>query len=394
MKHVLTKGLVMLFALTTLAIFLMAERPQAVLGKINFAVLFDAAPAMPASTADAGKKAFGTNIGADALAWDFSALYAPYDKQVAAAHEVIRPAIDSRRQNQDAMANQAIADANNNPIISGMGGIDKMSEMSEQEQQQAAMQAMGDYQRSKAGGHQETANATQAIMQRVMNDPEYRERFEKMTPEQQEAEMRKAMGPSAHVAEHSAAEQQRAMQTPNEMAAAAARQNELGGLLQRILRVDTEFDKKDKDISASPGNHNQIAKETEAKIAKLPIVHIPGEASYDGPDPVGLKKLRREQAVLDHTRAGLELQQRTALYAERRAKYKEMAASYAAWLKQGAVASSNASVNLVSNASANLALECEEELIKLAEKLRKFHEEKTRDAAYSEQNYQKVMTES
>jgi hypothetical protein len=183
------------------------------------------------------------------------------------------------------------------------------------------------------------------------------------------------------------------MQTPNEMAA-AARQNELGGLLQRILRVDTEFDKKDKDISASPGNHNQIAKETEAKIAKLPIVHIPGEASYDGPDPVGLKKLRREQAVLDHTRAGLELQQRTALYAERRAKYKEMAASYAAWLKQGAVASSNASVNLVSNASANLALECEEELIKLAEKLRKFHEEKTRDAAYSEQNYQKVMTES
>jgi hypothetical protein len=88
-----------------------------------------------------------------------------------------------------------------------MGGIDKMSEMSEQEQQHAAMQAMGDYQRSKAGGHQETANATQAIMQRVMNDPEYRERFEKMTPEQQEAEMRKAMGPSAHVAEHSAAEQ-------------------------------------------------------------------------------------------------------------------------------------------------------------------------------------------
>jgi hypothetical protein len=60
-----------------------------------------------------------------------------------------------------------------------MGGIDKMSEMSDEERERAAMQALGNYQQSLAGGPGQTSAGMQAVMQRVMNDPAYRERFEK-----------------------------------------------------------------------------------------------------------------------------------------------------------------------------------------------------------------------
>ena len=393
MNRASNKTIAAVFGISLLAMFAWAgQQPQDVLGKVNFASLFDTAPAIPSGTAEARKRVYGADI-AHSNEVDLTPFYESFDKRVAAAREVIQSAVDARAANQEAIGQRAVADANNNAIIAGMGGTEKMSEMSEEEVQAAAMKSMGNYQQSMAGGHPEAAQGTQAIMQRMMNDPEFRERFEKMTPEQQEAEMRRAMGPGMPVAQHTAAEDKRAMQAPNEMAARVARQKEGGAILERLLRIDTEFEQKDKAIVSSPGNHEQIAADTKAKIAKLPIVHIPGEASYDGPDPAKLKVVLREQAALDRTRAAADLQQRTALFAERKAKYKELAASYADWLKQAPGAASNASANLVNDASADLGLQCEQELIKRAESLRKFHESATRDAAYYEQLYQKKLTE-
>jgi hypothetical protein len=110
-------------------------------------------------------------------------------------------------------------------------------------------------------------------------------------------------------------------------------------------------------------------------------------------DPAKVKQLMRERAALDRARAAAELQQRTALYSERRTKYKELAASYAAWLKQGAGPNSNITTSLMNNSAADTALHCEEELIGLAENLRKYHEQTTRDAAMYEQQYQKNLKE-
>jgi hypothetical protein len=394
MNRASNKTIGAVFGISFLAMFAWAgQEPQDVLGKIDFSSLYDAAPSIPASTAEAGKRVYGGDLGANSHEVDLTPFYEPFDKRVAAAREVIQGALDARAANQEALSQQAVADANHNPIIAGMGGTEKMSEMSDEEVQATAMKSMADYQQSMAGGHPETAQGMQAIMQRMMNDPEYRERFEKMTPQQQEAEMRKAMGPGAPVAQHTAAEEKRAMQAPNEMAVRVARQKEVAAILERLLRIDTEFEQKDKAIASSPGNHEQIAADTKEKISKLPIVHIPGEASYDGPDPAKLKVVLREQAALDRTRAGADLQQRTRLFAERKAKYKELAASYSDWLKQASPEASNASANLVNDASTHLALECEQEFIKRAENLRKYHEATTRDAAYYEQLYQKKLTE-
>jgi len=273
-----------------------------------------------------------------------------------------------------------------------MGGVEKISQMSEAEAQQAAAQAVGSYQQSHSGAPG-NSSGMQAMTERLLKDPAYQERFEKMSKKEQEAELQKYMGnanaPTPPAGETAA--ERRAKQAVNETGAVLAKQNDVAAILQRIQGMDAEFAKKDQAIATGAGSHEQIAHQTRARIAKIPMVDM-GEAG-PMPDPAKLKAALREQATLDRNRAALELQQRTALYAERKAKYKEVAASYAAWLKQYRGPVSDATANLLNDATADTALSCEEELINLAENLRKYNEETTRDAAQYEQGYQKRISE-
>ena len=393
MKLTLRRFMLAAFALTALVVLALADEPEAVLGKINFAGLFDAAPILPTSTTDAAKRVLGADIEADLVSRDFSAFYAPYEKKIAAAHEVLQPAVDSRPANQEARTRQAVAGANSSAIIARMGGAEKMSQMSEEEQQQAAAQAMGSYQQSMSGAPPgASSGGMQAMMQRMMNDPEYQARFEKMSKKEQEAEMQKYMGNANAPAppKGETAAERRAEQGQHDASAAVARQNEVSAIYQRIREIEAEFAKKDAAISTAPGNHDQIGRELNAKIEKVPMVETGVGATHD---PAKVKQLMRERAALDRARAAAELQQRTALYSERRTKYKELAASYASWLKQGAGPNSNITTSLMNNSAADTALHCEEELIGLAENLRKYHEQTTRDAAMYEQQYQKNLKE-
>jgi hypothetical protein len=393
MKLTLRRFMLAAFALTALVVLALGDEPEAVLGKINFAGLFDAAPVLPTSTADAAKRVLGADIEADLVSRDFSAFYAQYEKKIAAAHEVLQPAVDSRPANQEARTRQAVAGANSSAIIARMGGAEKMSQMSEEEQQQAAAQAMGSYQQSMSGAPPgASSGGMQAMMQRMMNDPEYQARFEKMSKKEQEAEMQKYMGNANAPAppKGETAAERRAEQGQHDAGAAVARQNEVSAIYQRIREIEAEFPKKDAAISTAAGNHDQIGRELNAKIEKVPMVETGVGATHD---PAKVKQLMRERAALDRARAAAELQQRTALYSERRTKYKELAASYAAWLKQGAGPNSNITTSLMNNSAADTALHCEEELIGLAENLRKYHEQTTRDAAMYEQQYQKNLKE-
>jgi hypothetical protein len=393
MKLALTKLNLALFVFTALAAVLLAEQqPQAVLGKINFAVLFDAAPALPASTVEAGKRTYGTDINLSSSTADLSPFYEPFNNRVAAARNVIKGAVDARPAHRVALAQRSIAQANDSAIISRMGGVEKISQMSEAEAQQAAAQAVGSYQQSHSGAPG-NSSGMQAMTERLLKDPAYQERFEKMSKKEQEAELQKYMGnanaPTPPAGETAA--ERRAKHAVNETGAVLAKQNDVAAILQRIQGIDAEFAKKDQAIATGAGSHEQIAHQTRARIAKIPMVEM-GEAG-PMPDPAKLKAALREQATLDRNRAALELQQRTALYAERKAKYKEVAASYAAWLKQYRGPISDATAKLLNDATADTALSCEEELINLAENLRKYNEETTRDAAQYEQGYQKRISE-
>lgn len=321
MKPTLMKPILVLFTFTAVAAVVLAQQPtRTVLGKTDFVVLLDAAPGMPLSPAEAGKRAYGPDIKIDQPPSVLDSFYAAFYERVAAARDVIKEAVANRRQNQEALAQRSIAQAEASPIVSRMGGTEKIKDMTEEEAQQAAAQAVGGYQQSLSGAPGNGPSGMQAMMEKMMSDPAYQARFEKMTKKEQEAELQKYMGnasaPPPPVGE-TAAERQ-AQQATKETTAVLAKQNELSGIIERMSAIDAEFAKKDKAIMATPGGHDQIAKEIRARVEKLPVVAT-GEAG-DMVDPVKLQLLQREQATRDRARSALELQQRTALQAQRKAR--------------------------------------------------------------------------
>ena len=394
MKPTLMKSVLALFAFAVVAAIVLAEeQSRNVLGKIDHQALLEAVPGIPATTTDAGKRTYGTEISANADAAALDSFYAPFYKRVAAARSVIKDAVDARSANQEALAQRSIAQANASPIVNRMGGTDKIAGMSEAEAQQAAIQATGAYQQSLAGqaGNTPSGGGMQAMMQRMMNDPAYQERFEKMTKQEQETEMRKYLGNAQAPPTGETAAEKQAKRATGETTAVVARQKELADIRQRMGGIDAAFAKKDQAILATPGGYDQIRKEIAARVQKLPVVAT-GEAG-DIVDPVKLQALQREQVTRERTRATWELQQRAALYGQRKAQYKEVAAAYTTWLKQNLGPLSNQTAQILDDATVEMAVSCEEDLIGLSENLAKYTAEATRHAAQYERSYQAKMSE-
>ena len=396
MKRTLVKLTLSLFALAALGAVGPAEQQsRTVLGKIDHQALLEAVPGIPATSAEAGKRAYGPDMKAQDESKGLDSFYAPFNKRLAAARDVIKEALANRERNREELGQRAKAQAEASPIVSRMGGTDKIAEMSEEEQKRAAAQAVGSYQQSLSGAPANTSSGggMQAMMDRMMNDPAYQERFEKMSQKEQEAELQKYMG-NAHAPApptgQTAAEQQ-AKQATKETTAVMGKQKELSDIIQRIRGIDGEFVKKDQAIMATPGGYDQIAKDVGVRIEKLPVV-ARGEGG-DVVDPVKLQVLERERATRDRSRAAWELQQRAALYAQRKARYKEVATAYAAWLRQNMGPVNTQTAQLLDDGTVEMAVTCEDDLIGLAEGLAKYTERATADAAQWEQAYQKKMSE-
>ena len=397
MKPTQTKLILAFFGIAFLVTFALAQTsPRSVLGKIDFIVLYDAAPGVPGTPAEAGKRAYGADINnAQSQQIELDGFYAPFNQKVAAARDVIKDAVANQAKNQEVLAQRSIAQANASPIISRMGGLDKMSKMSEEELKQAAAQAAGSYTQSLSGAPTNApGGGMQAMMQRLMSDPAYQARFEKMSKAEQEAELQKYMGnaqaPPPPVGE-TAAERQ-AKKGVAETKAAMAKTEELAALMQRVGEIDLEFNTKDKAVLATPGGYDEISKDIGARIAKLPIVGRGEAGPYS--DPAKVQALRREGVTRERARATWELQQRTPLYAQRKAKYKEVATAYVTWLRRNVgTVNSNQTAQLLDDHLMEIAVRCEEDLIKAAESLGKYSADITSQAAIYESSYQKTMSE-
>ncbi len=281
MKPTQTKLILAFFGIAFLVTIALAQtQSRSVLGKNDYSSLYDAAPGIPATPAEAGKRAYGADILTQNGAAELEVFYAPFNQQVAAARDVIKDAVANQSQDQQALAQRSVAQANASPLINRMGGVEKMSQMSEEELKQAAAQAAGSYTQSLSGAPTNApGGGMQAMMQRLMSDPAYQARFEKMSKAEQEAELQKYMGtaqaPPPPVGE-TAAERQ-AKKGVAETQAAVARQKELGALMQRLEDINAEFAKKDKVILATPGGYDEIRKDIGAKMAKAPYYQM-GEA--------------------------------------------------------------------------------------------------------------------
>lgn len=367
------------------------SQSRAALGKIDFQALLDAAPALPATTAEAGSRTYGADILL-ANPGALTSFYAPFEQRVAAARATIEPAVANRGRDGDAVAQRAVSQANSSAIISRMGGIEKMGQMSEQELQQAAAQAAGAYTQSASGAPPgvNVGAGMQAMMQRMMSDPAYQARFEKMSKAEQEAEMRKMMGNSMAPAPPSgptAAERQ-AKQANTEATSVIARQKELAAINQRLYDIDAEFAKRNEAIAAAPGGHKQIGDDIDAKLARVPRV-MSGVGPV--PEPAQEQAILREWATRDRERATTELQQQAALFNQRKARYKDVATAYANWLR-GSGGVNTQMAQLLDDATVQPALQMEERLIQVSESLGKYSSDATGHAAQYEQAYQTRMS--
>src|ERR1700681_3698503 len=131
-------GIFVIASVVTVA--LAQSQSRSALGKIDFQALLDAAPGLPATPAEAGKRAYGADIKAQNQGNELDSFYAPFNQRITAARAVIKDAVASRGQDEQALQQRAMAQANASPIINKLGGIEKMGQMSEEEMKQAAAQ--------------------------------------------------------------------------------------------------------------------------------------------------------------------------------------------------------------------------------------------------------------
>ena len=98
MKPTQTKFILTFFGIAFLVTIALAQTStRAVLGKIDFIVLYDAAPGVPASAAEAGKRAYGADINnSQNQQIELDAFYAPFNQKVTAARDVIKDAVANR----------------------------------------------------------------------------------------------------------------------------------------------------------------------------------------------------------------------------------------------------------------------------------------------------------
>ena len=372
-SSLLALALIASSAVTTSA---QTKQPSTVLGQTDINALIEAAPAMPGSTTDALRRAEQLN-----------AIYDPFFQQVAAAHNLLKQAIASRSKDmpdQATVMQQSKAQVNSNALIAGMGGVDNIQRMTPEQREAAARRSAQMFQQNLQNRQNRVPGSAnmQATMQRLMADPN----FMKLSGEEKEAAFRQAMG----AAPESAQAQQPA---GGQIGTANAIRDEITQMGQRLGEIDRDFVAKDQEITAAPGSHDQIARQIGAKIEQVPIVEL-GEYGRDR-DPAQVTALLRQQAALDHARAEWELQKRTALHAERVARYKDVVNTYGVWLKNNVNRINTSVAHPLDNTNTEIAVaQYEDGLIGLAEELAKYTENVTRNAALYEKAYQDALSGS
>jgi hypothetical protein len=385
-------ALVVLFAACVVSpIAATAQQPSPSLGKTNLHAWIDEAPGLPNSLEEAATRKNGQSV------------YQPFYDKVQAFKKSYKQDMTGRakpdeaemRSAAEAQASSNLARLNSNPVIAQMGGIEKLSQMTPAQRAQLAQQMMqGGTKQSFAAPGGRTSTGMQAMMQKVMTDPAYRARYEKMSQQEKEAELRRFMasdGVSApKTTEQIQDEQSQArprLQAANEAAATFAIRQDLQEMMQQRNALDTAFSARDTEITTAKGSHREINEDAAGKLAKIPMVNdsIMGRVH----DLQLTATLNKDTAAKHRDRAIWELQQRNALVADQRLKLKDLASSYQHWLKtnQDRINGSTAQEDLLRGANTGIEVaQYEVSFIDAAYDLAKYSEAGNKDAA----NYQEL----
>ena len=300
-----------------LKVFMLSAQ-HAILGTTDINAYIQQAPGLPATTDEAMMRA-----GTHPLNPDHSALdrhYLPFEEKVGRRIQDYKDFAKQKMEKGGATEadyqREAAAMANTNPVIAGMGGYEKVSQMSESEARAAAQQAANTYMADPLAASGVQSAGMAAMYQKIMNDPVYAKKFQKMSDAEKEAELRKFMAndkPVSPTQSQMQAQQQQAANQQNEAQLIRNMQEvqlSISEWIQRQATIKIQFEEKIQAIEQAGRSHSIIAEEIRKRHDAIPIVDL-GEYGHDH-DPEMVRLLGIEAANLHRLRAQAELEEKAA----------------------------------------------------------------------------------
>jgi hypothetical protein len=348
-------------------------------------------PLPPLTTAEAANR----NYGADLRNPEYQALEKFYQPNTDCIGQILNAqntALKNRYeagmagQDEASMRAQAMAMANQNPILAGMGGAEKVAQMTPEQAEAAAREAATSYMADPFAASGVQSDGMTALYQKIISDPAYAARFEKMSEQEREAELRKFMANDKPQAKTPAQQQQEKQQLAKsgKIQLAIAFQQQYAELQSQIMDVNNRFAEQRTAILTAPGGHSDINAAYQKKFAAIPEI-VMGEGREKDPDLV--QKLNRETALEHKVLAEKLLKRNQMLLTELQDDYQRIMAGYAGFYAENAPQIDPAPTNPLDGADAEtLAIQCEMTLGGLVLSLIDQAKEITREAAEWERN--------
>jgi hypothetical protein len=365
------------------------KKEGSLLGKTNIHALIEAAPPVPATTPEAVSRTFGAELNSFNTT-KLTEFYKPFYDKTESAQKQLHLFYGNKiqqfneQQGEEGMRKMAITEVDKNPIVSRMGGVDKISKMSEKEAEAAARQAAADMMNSN-GNQMPGMNA---MMQKYMNDKEFAARFDKMTDKQKEAEMKKFMeaeqkGSSTAFVPTDQKKAQKELAEADKITTAMEINDAIAKMWQQLNQYQTTVDNNITKLKISPGNHAEIEEAHQKALKKLPQV-LMGEAGYTY-EPVKLRELVLSTAAQHRARNEYELRQISIWFTDLKAKSKLVASDYIDFLAKYSKSINGDMKDMYNGTHTEIpVVNFELTLIEAAAKLGKLSENATKDAAIVE----------
>ncbi len=312
---------------------------QTLIGSTDIPAYIQEVKPLPDNLSEAMRRTYGT----EQFTYNppqVESFYKPLMDKLEAVQNRYQDFYAKKQQSASYTEDQAKADINKNPIIANMGGLDAVTAMNEEERKVAATKATAQVTADPFAASGVQSAGMTALYQKIVADPAYAERFNKMSEKEKEAELRKYMAndqpvaktPDQMKAHHEQVKQQNAQ--ADKVRNAQEIQLKMQAWSEQIQAASDAFAQNIAAIEKQPGSHDDIRASFIPKYEAVPIVEL-GEYGHDK-DPEMMQKLRQEEALAHKLRAEAELKQSLVPFKKLQADYVKIAADYMIWIKANA----------------------------------------------------------
>ncbi|MCB9298173.1 MAG: hypothetical protein H6559_34385 [Lewinellaceae bacterium] len=241
------------------------------MGTTDIPAYIQEVPMLPATLEEAAYRAYG----GDYLQPDHQSMdnfYKPAEDKIRLVQQRYEDYCREKYGNAAPDMDTMKQDINRNPIVKGMGGVDAVQDMSQQQAEEAATQAANQYIADPFAASGINSPGMTALYQKMMSDPAYARRFEKMSEQERMAELQKYMANDPAVANTPERAQQAKQQMDhrNNVTNVMEINQKVTEMTQEIYAVTNVFGERLQAIDNQPGNHAEIDADFNRKYNALP----------------------------------------------------------------------------------------------------------------------------